>query len=133
MAALCDIQVIKDNFTQQIGDNGEIIWEQSFNCGDGLVTEGEAVLMLMVKGLTQTLDNADAVVKINDTSVGVIENYNGADSSHWFTQIIDIESGILESSNKLSITAVPYEGAEPGNLFDDFRVKDVVCFFSANA
>jgi hypothetical protein len=130
MPVVCDIKVIQGDISKRIGD-GSTIWEQNFNTG-GRYNGGDAILMFMVKGLTET--NSDVNVKINNTKVGVIENYNGAKSSHWFTQIINIGGGILRSGdNELQIEAVSWSGATPGNLYDDFSIKDVVCFFQQKA
>lgn len=131
MPVVCDIKVIQGDAARRIGDGGVTLWEKTFNTG-GRHAGGEAVLMLMVKGLTSA--NTDVDVLINNTKVGVIEHYNGADSSHWFTQIINIGGGILNNgNNELQIQAVSFPGAGPGNLFDDFFVKDVVCTFQQAA
>lgn len=130
MPVVSDLQVIQGDAARRIGD-GATLWEKNFNTG-GRYSGGKAILMLMVKGLTAT--DSDVDVKINNTSVGVIEHYNGADSRHWFTQIINIGSGILNNgTNELQIEAVSWGGATPSNLFDDFYVKDVVCIFQQEA
>lgn len=130
MPVVCDIQVIQGDASRRIGD-GASLWEKTFNTG-GRHSGGKAILMLMVKGLTATDTTVD--VKINNKSVGKIFNYNGAPSSHWFTQIINIGSGILNNGdNELQIEAVSWPGAKPGNIFDDFYVRDVVCIFQQRA
>lgn len=88
--------------------------------------------MLMVKGLTVTESKVD--VKINDTSVGNIFPYTGADPNHWFTQIINIDSGTLQDGdNELQIEAVSWPKAGPGDIYDDFYLRDVVCIFQQRA
>ncbi|MEA3325624.1 MAG: hypothetical protein U9Q37_10955 [Euryarchaeota archaeon] len=73
---------------------------------------GKAILMFMVKGLTVT--DSDVDVKINNTSVGKIFNYKGANSNHWFTQIVNIGSNILKNgNNELQLEAVSFAGATP--------------------
>ena len=130
MAVVCDLQVIQNDVTQKIGD-GAMIWEKIFNTG-GRYPNGNAVLMFMVQGLTST--NSDVNIKINNKVVGVIENYKGANANHWFSQIVDIGEGILENGdNEIQIEAVSWSGASSNNLFDDFRIKDVICIFQQRA
>ena len=108
MPVVCDIQVIQGDAVRRIGD-GAMLWEKSFNTG-GRYSGGKAILMLMVKGLTST--NTDAEVRINNTLVGHITDYNGASANHWFTQIINIGGGILrDGNNEIRITAVSWPGA----------------------
>ena len=130
MTVVCDIQVIQGDNTRKIGD-GAVIWEKSFNTG-GRYSGGKAILMFMVAGLTAT--NSDVNIKINNTVVGKIEHYNGADNRHWFTQIVNIGGGILHNgNNELQIEAVSWPGATAENLYDDFLLKDVVCIFQQSA
>ena len=126
MPVLCDFMVIQGDSSRRIGDSATL-WEKTFSTG-GRHPGGMAILMFMVKGLTATDSNVD--VKINNTSVGKIFHYKGADPNHWFTQIINIGSGILSNgNNEIQIEAVSYPGATPGNIFDDFFIRDVVCVF----
>lgn len=126
MPVLSDFAVIQGDASRRIGD-GKILWEKYFDTV-ARHSGGNAILMFMVKGLTVTDTTVD--VKINNKSVGKIFNYNGADRNHWFTQIINIGGGILKNGqNELQIEAVSYPGASPGDIFDDFFVRDVVCFF----
>ena len=131
MPVVCDIQVIQGDACKKLGDGGATVWEKNFNTG-GRHSGGNAILMFMVKGLTAT--NSDVTIKINGTNVGKIEHYNGADSRHWFTQIVNIGGGVLKNgNNELQIEAVSFSGASPGNLYDDFWLKDVVCIFQQRA
>jgi hypothetical protein len=130
MPVVCDFNVIQGDAVRRIGD-GATLWEQNFNTG-GRHPGGNAILMLMVKGLTVT--DSDVEVLINNTPVGIIEHYNGADNRHWFTQVINIGPNILnDGNNELQIQAVSYDEAVPGDLYDDFFVKDVVCIFQQAA
>ena len=131
MPVVCDLQVIQGDSTKRLGDGGATIWEKIFSTG-GRHSGGKAILMFMVKGLTAT--NSDVTIKINGTNVGVIEHYKGANSRHWFTQIVNIGSGILyNGNNELQIEAVTWSGATAGDLYDDFWIKDVVCIFQQKA
>ena len=131
MPVVCDIQVIQGDSTKRLGDGGATVWEKTFNTG-GRHSGGKAILMFMVKGLTAT--NSDVTIEINGTNVGKIEHYNGADSRHWFTQIVNIGSGVLNNgNNELQIQAVSWPGARAGDIYDDFWIKDVVCIFQQKA
>ena len=131
MPVVCDIQVIQGDSTKRLGDGGSTVWEKTFNTG-GRHSGGKAILMFMVKGLTAT--TSDVTILINNTNVGKIENYKGADPNHWFTQIVNIGSGILKNGdNELQIEAISWPGAHAGDLYDDFWIKDVVCIFQQKA
>ena len=104
--------------------------EKTFNIGEVIPNE-DAILMLMVKGMT--VSNTDAQVFINNKNVGVIERSEGANRDHWFTQIINIgKRKLIRGNNRLRISAVnnPTEGSD---RFDDFFIKDVICYFKQNS
>ena len=131
MPILCDFTVIQGDAARVIGDDGHRVWEKEFDTG-GRRRTGGAILMFMVRGLTST--NADVDVKINNKKVGQIEHYKGAPASHWFTQIINVlGSNLNNGKNELQIEAVSFPGAKEGNLFDDFLIRDVVCFFQQSS
>lgn len=137
MPVLCDFVVIQGDANRRIGD-GAILWEKTFNTG-GRRSGGQAILMLMVKGLTYATEPVD--VKINNKSVGKIFPYRlptnaerNATADHWHTQIINIGGGILNSrNNELQMVAVGFPESTPSNVFDDFFVRDVVCFFQQSS
>ena len=130
MPVVCDLQVIQGDAVRRIGD-GAALWQKNFKTG-GRHSGGDAILMLMVAGLTATKSDVD--VRINHKSVGKIEHYKGADGRHWFSQIINIGGGILNNGdNEIEIRAVSWPGASASNLFDDFYIKDVVCIFQQAA
>lgn len=137
MAVLSDFQVIQGDSSRRIGD-GAIVWEKNFNTG-GRTANGNAVLMLMVKGLTYSTE--PVTVKINNKKVGSIFPYRlptkaerDATAQHWHTQIINIGGGILNSgNNELQMEAVGFPEATGTNAFDDFFVRDVICFFQQNS
>lgn len=123
---LSNFVVIQGDSSRRIGD-GAAIWTKSFGAG-GRVAGKDAILMFMVAGLTAT--NSDVDIKINDQTIGRIENYNGMDRRHWFTQVVNIGPNVLnDGTNELEITAVSWDGATAGDIYDDFFIKDVVCFF----
>ncbi len=125
MPVVCDFVVIQGDSSRRIGDTSTL-WEKNFNTG-GLNGKGSAFLMFMVKGLTAT--DSDVDVKINNMSVGKIFHSNSEDTG-WYTQIINIGTGVLnDGSNELQIEAVSFPGATPGNIYDDFYIRDVICFF----
>lgn len=126
MPVLCDFIVIQGDVNRRLGD-GATLWEKNFNTG-GRHPGGAAILMLMVKGLTSADMNVD--VKINGKGVGKIFRYKGAHAQDWFTQIINIGPGTLkDGDNEIQLEAVSWPGASATNLFDDFYLRDVVCFF----
>jgi hypothetical protein len=131
MPVVSDFVVIQGNPQHIIGDNN-IEWEQPFSTG-GREPGGLAILTLMVKGLTQA--EADVDVQINGESVGTIYRYTGANPAHWYSQIINIGPGVLHNGlNTLRLEAVGVAGGGGGgNDFDDFAVRDVVCFFQQEA
>ena len=129
MAIVSDFTLIQGDADQVIGD-GSILWEKTF-ATNGRLDNQSAILMLMVQGLTGA--TADVDVVINGVVVGHIFRYNGAHASHWYTNIINIEGGKLrDGDNTLRLLAVPTAGGG-GDNFDDFAVRDVVCFFHQNA
>lgn len=131
MPVLCDMKVIQGDAQKLIGDGGTANWEPKFNTG-GRRASGDAILMLMVKGLTNA--RSDVPVKINGTQVGVIELATGNNANQWFTQIISIGGANLkDGDNELEISAAPASQPGPGNLYDDFILKNVVCFFQQSS
>ena len=135
MAITSDLVVVQGDASRRIGDRS-ILWEKTFGSGGA---SGDAVLMLMVKGLTHA--NEPVKVKINDTEVGKIYPYRygtaeerRANSQHWFTQIIHIGSGILHKrgANEIRMEAARYPEATGRDAFDDYYVKDVVILFKHN-
>lgn len=132
MPVVCDIQFVHGVGTGvKIGDDGNHpIWEIQFNTG-GRYKNGQAVLIFMVRGLT---GNNNADVLVNNQFVGRIANYPGASPSHWYMQMINITGGPLkDGNNELQINAVPATHPGEGNVYDDFEVKNVICFFQQEA
>lgn len=62
MPVVSDIQVIQGDAIKTLGDGGSTVWEKTFNTG-GRYSGGKAVLMFMVKGLTETESDVDIKIK----------------------------------------------------------------------
>jgi hypothetical protein len=134
MPVLCDFVVIQGDASAPVGDGHEE-FDRTFSTG-GRVSydDGGAFLLLSVRGLTHT--DRDVDVQINGVSVGHISHYGGQDETagYWFTQIIHFPSIVLnDGNNRFEIRAVTWPGATPTNRFDDFDLKDVICFFKQEA
>ena len=118
MPRVSDFVFIRGDANRTIGDNGLTIWESNFNATT-VSRSTRGVLMFMVRGLTLAEENVE--VRINNQVIGQIFRYEGADSSYWFTQIIQVDTGVLvPEDNELEIRAIGYPGASAGDLFDDF-------------
>jgi len=132
MPVVSDFTLIRGDSVVTIGD-GLPLWEATFGTG-GRVASEPALLIFNVRGLT--VANANVIVKINNEEVGQIRRYGGDGDivNNWYTQMIAVGGDQLnDGNNELQITAVGWPGAEAGNLFDDFQLKDVVCFFHQSA
>jgi hypothetical protein len=123
MPVLCDFTVIQDGIVT-IGDGGpEFV--KSF--GTGGRHNSQALLMINVRGLTDNF----AQVQINNTPIKALQPSTQANSGQWFSQHMVIPSHLLspvEGNNQIRIKRVSETGAGGGS-FDDFEVRDVVCFF----
>ncbi|MCG8693174.1 MAG: hypothetical protein MI806_18380 [Minwuiales bacterium] len=133
MPVVADFTVIVGDTPVTIGDNRPV-YEKNFNTGGRFPTD--ALLMFNVRHLTHTHRNV--VVRVNNQEVGRIFPYSGRneDANNWYTQTIVLNPGQLrDGDNELQIDAVRLDGADtsPSNVFDDFSVKDVVCFFHQHA
>lgn len=125
-AVVSDFTVVQGDVSKRIGD-GAIIWEKRFRT-DGAINTRPTILMFMVKGLTAAESSVE--VKINGERVGVIFPYTGSDGDHWFTQIVNIGPRVLnDGDNELQIVAESFPDAGRGDLFDDFYIRDAVCWF----
>lgn len=129
MPVVSDFTVIQGDGRVTLGDSGLTLWEATFGTG-GRAANEMAFLIFNVRGLTDT--DVDVVVKVNNVDVGTIRRYGGnnENSGHWYTQMITVDgSTLISGNNELQIEAVGWPGAEAGNMFDDFDLKDVICFF----
>ncbi len=150
MPVVCDfIQIIGDA-PVTIGDSN-VVLERSFNTGGregGTGIDRTAFLIFNVRGLTHA--NQDVVVRVNGTQVGTIGHYfpggpgvNTNDvndpsklrhQNHWYTQLIALTGSRLNNgNNELQIEAIRFPGSTGSNTFDDFQLKDMMCFFHQDA
>lgn len=138
MPVLCDFTQIVGDTPVTIGD-GLPVWEASFGTGGRVSTE-TALLIFNVRGLTYA--NTNVNVKINNSTVGQIHRYGGLTNAerddtanYWYTQMIAVSGSTLKAdgNNEIQIEAVGFPGATNTNKFDDFQLKDVICFFHQSA
>lgn len=128
MPVLCDFTQIVGNTPVNIGD-GLPVWEKQFLTG-GRRPDETALLIFNVRGLTYA--NVDVDVKINNQKIGQIALYGGKNQGEnsWYTQMIAMAGSTLNNGgNEIQIEAVGYEGATNNDKFDNFELKDVICFF----
>jgi len=141
------------DFVQIVGDNpvtigdADRVWEATFSTG-GRESGRTGFLIFNLRDLTHT--NLDVVVSLNGQEVGRIRHYfpggpgvNPTDINdphkqrhrgHWYTQMIAFTgSQINNGSNRIQIEAVEFPGNTGNNRFDDFQIKDMMCFFHQNA
>lgn len=140
MPVVCDFVMIQGDGAVNIGDSANRSgWKKTFNTG-GRHGGGAAFLMLNVQNLTATQQSVQ--VKVNDREVGRIMPYypsgnfgdRNREAAHWYTQMINIGPNVLNSGNNtIEIEPVSWQDATSGDLYDDFKVKDVICFFQQNA
>jgi len=141
MPVLCDFIQIVGDAPVTIGDSLPV-WEANFDTGgrkSGSDIFSTALLIFNVRGLTHT--NLDVNVKINNVVVGKIYRYGGLNeaerndtANYWYTQMIAMTGSQLKDGvNEIQIEAVGFPGATPTNKFDDFQLKNVVCFFHQSA
>lgn len=137
MPVVCDFELVQGDAARRIGD-GATLWEKNFRT-PGREANGHAFLIMMVKGLTFATEGVD--VKINNTSVGQIfphrwstQDLRNDDGNHWHSEIINVGGANLQNGdNELQIEAIGFPEGNSNNLFDDFLVRNVYCFFQQNA
>jgi hypothetical protein len=140
---------VLSDFTQIIGDtpvtigDSNPVWSGSFNTG-GREAGQPGFLIFNVRGLTHS--DLDVPVSINGTQVGTIHNYrpggSGIDTTnvnqpekfrqadHWYTQMIAFTgTQINDGDNRIQIQAVQFPENTQTNRFDEFEIKNLVCFF----
>ncbi len=133
MPVLCDFTQIVGDSPVTIGDSLPV-WEQSFGTG-GRWSDETALLIFNIRGLTHATTSVN--VKVNNQVVGQIHPYGGLNDAqrtdtakYWYTQMIAVSGSTLhDGNNEIQIEAVGFPGATNTNKFDDFELKDVICFF----
>jgi hypothetical protein len=146
MPVLSDFVLVVGDDPVTIGD-GNPTWEATFHTG-GRRRDHPALLVFNVRHLTHT--KRDVPVRINEMEVGRIHNYypggpgvgetNVSDPAkhrqqdHYYTQMIAMNGERLnDGTNEIEIDAVDFPGNSGSNKYDDFNVKDLVCFFHQSA
>jgi len=140
MPVVCDFIQIVGDAPVTIGD-ALPVWEANFNTGGrkaGTDIGSTAFLIFNVRGLTHT--NLDVNVKINNVVVGKIYRYGGLNEAertdtaqYWYTQMVALTgSQLKDGNNEIQIEAVTFPGGGKNN-FDDFQLKNVICFFHQSA
>ena len=132
MPVVSDYTTIVGDSNIQIGDNhNESGWTKQFSTG-GRLSSQKAFISFMVKGMTQTENNAQ--VFVNDTNVGKLFNNNNGKRNHWNTQTISLAGSVLKSSGNNTLRVEPVINAENfGGDFDDYFIRNVICHFKQNA
>ena len=131
----CRFTLIQGDTNVRIGDPpaGLVEWRKKFDAPER-DRDKDAILMFMVAGLTAADSDVEVVIHNDsgDHSVGHIQHHNGANRHHWFTQVISIGPNVLTwSDNEIRIKAKEYAGGTPPHdLYDDFFIRDVVCFYT---
>ncbi len=142
MPVLSDFTVIQrdsdhENFDNPftVGDtDGKLVLP--FNTGG--LHHAPALLSFMVRGLTTS--SARVAIKSpttgnNEIQIGRIQPIS--DANIWRHEQFVIKTNILNSgssqANTLIIGRVDANSPGPGNLFDDFDIRDIVCFFHQEA
>lgn len=133
MPTLCDFAQIVGETPVTIGDSRPV-FEQKFNTG-GRNSKHPAFLIFNVQGLVRA--DRDVNVKINNQVVGKIFRYMSTTEDvrkdveqYWYTQMIAFSGPVLnDGDNEIQIDAVGWSGATNPNKYDDFKLKDLICFF----
>ena len=141
-----DFTLILGDSPITIGDSnrgGYPVWEKTFSTG-GSEANSPGFLIFNVRHLTHSV--GDVLVRINGKDVGFIYTYRpgGSDinttdvnqpekwrqTDHWYTQMIAFGGGqINDGDNSIRIEAVDYPEKTAANMYDDFLIKDMFCFF----
>ena len=123
---LCDLEIVHGVGTGITIGDARPVWEQIFST-HGHHHGGNAVLVFMVRGLT---GSNGAEVRVNNKFIDTIDPYPGADSRHWFMQMINLTGGALEpGDNELQVNAAPHTNPSQGDIYEDFQLKNIVCIF----
>ncbi|HEU4412362.1 MAG TPA: hypothetical protein VFS43_44380 [Polyangiaceae bacterium] len=131
MAGVTDYVVIQGNSNLTIGDGNQVL-ERNFTTAGRLAAE-PAILAFDLRGLTNATQ--DVPVRINGVVVGSIAHYPGELETAPFTfhQTITIGPNILrDGTNELEIRAVTFPGSSSTNVFDDFDLSNIVCYFKVS-
>ena len=95
----------------------------------GRRSDGQAILFCEYRGLTE----GEVTVEINGRTIGTLTPISRGDE--WQTRMISFPGERLRSDHFNSIQIEPRVLDRPraGNLFDDFLIRELVCFFKQRA
>ncbi|ABW32109.1 hypothetical protein [Acaryochloris marina] len=129
MPILSDFTTIVGNQRILIGDNSNSSgFTSNFRTAERR-SDRNAFISFMVRGMTQTDENAE--VFVNDIRIGSLENNNGGNINLWHTQSITLSGDRLnDGENTLRVDTVPIApGTQGVGNFDDFFITNVICHF----
>ena len=136
MAIVCDytdilFYISGGNRIINIGDFSDT---GRYGAGIGFATGGRhtghsAVLYCVYRRLTA----GSVDVRINGSNIGSLSPLPRTDDldNYWATAIFTFPGDVLrgEGFNSIVIDAIPLADPSSGDLFDDFQIKELVCFF----
>ncbi|HQE97755.1 MAG TPA: hypothetical protein PKY20_06095 [Methanothrix sp.] len=147
MAVSCNFVLVAK--IAHIGDTkpggiDESVWEKKFNT-KGCFKGGYALLMFNIMALTYTTENVP--VKINGNVIGNIRPTPGGTTTigyPLFQSICFHSTNLNDGENLIRIEAPRFPASDknpektpeknkPVNLYDDFTLTDVVCFFQQSS
>jgi hypothetical protein len=134
MPVLCDFIEILGSEGVAIGD-GRPPWKETFDTGGREGGKSTAFLIFNVRGLTYA--DKDVDVKINNKVIGKIVPYGGLNvaerddtAKYWYTQLIAMNGADLKNGiNEIEVLAADLPVPTATNKYDDFSLKNVICFF----
>ncbi len=111
----------------RVGDSAQPV-NLPFNTG-GRHAPATAYIIMMVKGMTVTSNNAAVYLNDHPQPVGWIFNNHGGGVNEWQTQIVHFNGSDLNNGdNVLELRGVTYTGGGSDH-FDDYYVRNVICHF----
>jgi hypothetical protein len=127
MTVVSDFTVIQDSAVT-IGDAKPEDFQGKFRTTNNQDAQ-KALITMMVSGLA----GGSSTVRLNGHKIGEIAPHDAGSSNEWFAEQFAVNNKILKpgqaNPNTLEIKLVPAANPAPGNAFDDFQVRDIVCFF----
>ena len=122
----------RDDHVVRLGDLGSRREDLSiaFPTG-GRRRDSQAVLFCVYRGLEQR----EAEIQINGQTVGFLPPLPATRRQEWTTNMFSFRGEILRSTDHNSIHVEPpvLNDPEPGNIWDDFQFRELVCFFHQSA
>lgn len=139
-----DYAVILGSGSVWIGDDDKAKavpeWTAEFWTGHRWPGQG-AILVFNVSQLTASIGNVP--VYINDQKVGEIARYCGAKTrdqrawEYWYSQTICFDGGVLKAEEpnliRIGASVIDPKFSAGEDKFDDFCIKDMVCWYKQKA